>query len=181
LVTSVNSDGTFNFIHATVGAGVIVDRSDAPYYKSRYVTASRVLPHSVSQKDSILIIPQKEIIEKVSIEKKDSIAVVQKLTHLVKKGETLYAISKQYGVSVEQLKMWNNKTDNNIKAGQELWIEKQVNNTTPTNSTVIKHVVKKGETLFSISRQYGCSVAELRKWNQLSNDNLQIKQKLIIR
>lgn len=179
LVTSVNADGTFNFIHATVGAGVIVDRSDAAYYKSRYVTASRVLPHTINQKDSIMSLPQKEITEKRPFEKKDSIEIKQKSTHLVKKGETLYAISKQYGVSVEQLKMWNNKTDNNIQAGQHLLIEKQDNKI--ITSTVKTHIVKKGETLFSISRQYGCSVAELRKWNQLSNDNLQIKQKLIIR
>jgi len=41
-------------------------------------------------------------------------------THIVQQGETLYAISKKFGVSVDQLKKLNNMQDNNIEPGQEL-------------------------------------------------------------
>jgi len=41
-------------------------------------------------------------------------------THTVAKGETLYRISKQYGVTVDRLKTWNHLTDNTIHVGQQL-------------------------------------------------------------
>jgi LysM repeat protein len=44
-------------------------------------------------------------------------------THTVKVGETLYAISKIYGVNVEQIKKLNNLADNTIKPGQVLKIK----------------------------------------------------------
>lgn len=40
--------------------------------------------------------------------------------HTVAKGETLYRLSKQYGVSVQDLKTWNNLVDNTIQVGQRL-------------------------------------------------------------
>jgi LysM repeat protein len=45
-------------------------------------------------------------------------------THEVQPKESLYAISKKYGVSVTQLKEWNNLNDNNLKPGQQLIISK---------------------------------------------------------
>ncbi|MCA9463204.1 MAG: LysM peptidoglycan-binding domain-containing protein [Nitrospira sp.] len=45
--------------------------------------------------------------------------------HTVEKGETLYRISKQYGVSVQDIKSWNNLPDNTIHVGQKLMISHQ--------------------------------------------------------
>jgi len=45
-------------------------------------------------------------------------------THEVQPRENLYAISKKYGVSVEQLKEWNNLKGNNLIVGQQLIISK---------------------------------------------------------
>lgn len=42
--------------------------------------------------------------------------------HTVQKGETLYAISRLYGVSVEELKDWNSMQDNSLREGQRLWV-----------------------------------------------------------
>jgi membrane-bound lytic murein transglycosylase D len=44
--------------------------------------------------------------------------------HTVGKGETMYRISKEYGVTVQQIQEWNNLTDTNVKEGQKLKIEK---------------------------------------------------------
>lgn len=46
------------------------------------------------------------------------------ITHEVQKGETMWAISKKYGVEVEELKLWNNKTDNSLSLGEKLIIRK---------------------------------------------------------
>lgn len=52
------------------------------------------------------------------------IPVVDVLTHEVQKGETMWAISKKYGVEVEDLKSWNNKSDNSLSLGEKLIIRK---------------------------------------------------------
>jgi LysM repeat protein len=44
--------------------------------------------------------------------------------HTVAKGDTLYRLSKQYGVSVDDLKIWNNLTDNTIHVGQQIVVSK---------------------------------------------------------
>lgn len=44
IVVDANSEtGIFRFIHASTGAGVVISRSTEPYYKSRYITARRLL------------------------------------------------------------------------------------------------------------------------------------------
>ncbi len=44
--------------------------------------------------------------------------------HTVVKGETLYRLSKEYGVTVDDLKAWNNLVDNTIHVGQQLVVSK---------------------------------------------------------
>ncbi len=44
--------------------------------------------------------------------------------HTVEKGETMFRISKQYGVTIEQIQEWNNLTDAGVKEGQKLKIVK---------------------------------------------------------
>lgn len=46
----------------------------------------------------------------------------QTLFHTVKRGETLYRISRKYKIKVEDIKSWNNLPDNNLKVGQDLVI-----------------------------------------------------------
>ncbi len=40
--------------------------------------------------------------------------------HTVATGDTLYRLSKQYGVTVDDLKVWNNLADNTIHVGQQI-------------------------------------------------------------
>ena len=49
-----------------------------------------------------------------------SMAMSDGSSHTVTKGETLYGLSKQYGVTVDDLKVWNNLVDNTIHVGQEI-------------------------------------------------------------
>jgi LysM repeat protein len=50
-----------------------------------------------------------------------------------------------------------------------------------SQGTVKTHTVKKGETLSSISRKYGCTVNDLKKWNNLKSNTVKVGQKLKIK
>ncbi len=105
-------------------------------------------------------------------------------THTVKKGETLYAIAKAYNVKVEEILSANPSAINEIKVDQVLWIPE---NPSPVIDAPEKldgqiiHVVTKGQTLFSIARIYGITVADLEKSNPVVKyDSLQVNQVLKI-
>ncbi|MDA8596061.1 LysM peptidoglycan-binding domain-containing protein [Flavobacteriaceae bacterium] len=94
--------------------------------------------------------------------------------HTVQKGETLYSISKLYGMSVEDLKKENKLKSNELSTGMSLKVDERKSN----DSKVKTHVVKKGETLYSISKKYNISVEKLKKLNKLSSNELNIGQEL---
>lgn len=98
-------------------------------------------------------------------------------TYTVKKGDTLYGISNQFGVSVVDLKDLNNLKDNNLKIGQVLKISQ--NSGTNPDSTV-NYIVKKGDSLYSIARVYKTTVQEIQKLNNLKSNALSIGQELKI-
>lgn len=98
-------------------------------------------------------------------------------TYTVKKGDTLYGISNQFGVSVVDLKNLNNLKDNNLKIGQVLKISQ--NSGTNPDST-INYIVKKGDSLYSIARVYKTTVQEIQKLNNLKSNALSIGQELQI-
>lgn len=97
-------------------------------------------------------------------------------THELKKGETLYRISGIYGVSVEDIVLYNNISDvSDIPIGMILKIPSEINPSEKKNL----YTVKKGDTFYSISREHGLSVAELLKLNGLnSNDVLLVGKEL---
>jgi 3D (Asp-Asp-Asp) domain-containing protein len=78
---------------------------------------------------------------------------------VVKQGDTLYGLSKQYGVSVESIKKWNNLSSDVIHPNDTLEV-----------SPVKTVLVRNGDTLWNISQVYGVSVDNVMKWNSLSSD-----------
>lgn len=62
---------------------------------------------------------------------------VAKADHIVQAGETLYSISKQYGISLEQLRAINGLMDNNIKSGQAINLDPAQKNTFIASNKVI--------------------------------------------
>jgi membrane-bound lytic murein transglycosylase D len=104
--------------------------------------------------------------------------------HIVNSGETMYGISRLYQVNVDSLKKWNGMFTNELKLGQELRINEKSNSVSGsyTNSTKSKtHIVKPGETIYKISREYGVSIEEIRTWNNKTDINVSIGEELIIK
>lgn len=93
-------------------------------------------------------------------------------TYIVQRGDTLYGISGQFGISVEDIKLSNNLTSNNIIVGQVLKI--------PSENTTSLYVVKSGDSLYSIARKYNTTVFELVKLNNLNTNILSVGQQLRI-
>ena len=108
------------------------------------------------------------------------------IVHKVAAKETLFSISKLYNVSVDDIKSQNNLKDNSLALGQELIIGKkttstlQVNKPSEPQSLKGTHTVAAKETLFSVSRQYGITVQQLKDWNGITANELQIGQVLLI-
>ena len=97
--------------------------------------------------------------------------------YTVKSGDTLWGISKKFGVSVNDLKTANNLKNNTLSIGQLLFIPK--NETTQIETEI--YTVKSGDTLYQISKKYNLTVDELKKLNNLTSNTLSIGQKLYVK
>ncbi|MBC8313656.1 MAG: LysM peptidoglycan-binding domain-containing protein [Candidatus Cloacimonetes bacterium] len=103
--------------------------------------------------------------------------------HIVKKGDTLYSISKKYGLSVDVLKRINNLTSNNIYIGQKIYLKekKTAKQYYVTEREIPKcgyHIVKKGETLYRISKMYNISLVKIMEINQLFSYTIKTGEKI---
>ncbi|MCR5788180.1 MAG: LysM peptidoglycan-binding domain-containing protein [Bacilli bacterium] len=100
--------------------------------------------------------------------------------YVVKKGDTLYSIARKFNISVDKLKDINNLKSNLISIGQNLIIsDDNTSNVIPLSNDVV-YTVKKGDTLWSIAKQYNTTVDKIKSLNNLSSNTLQINQKLIV-
>ncbi len=103
--------------------------------------------------------------------------------HIVKKGDTLYSIGKEYGLSVEALKRINNLTSDKILVGQKIYIvEKKSSQQYYVTQREIPecgyYLVQKGETLYRISKMYNLSLVELMEFNQLTSYTIKAGEKI---
>ncbi len=102
-------------------------------------------------------------------EKKEN---TNKISYVVKKGDSLWLIANKYDTTVEKIKSTNNLKGNTLSIGQVLVI--------PSSSEFITYTVKKGDSLWLIANKYNTTVDNIKKLNNLSSNNLQINQKLIL-
>jgi LysM repeat protein len=98
--------------------------------------------------------------------------------HTVAAGETLYSISRRYGVELESIRALNNLSDNSLRVGQKLRIPGKEGGQAPVSPEGTWHIVKESETLYSISKLYNTSPAQLRRWNNLEGNQLKVGQRL---
>jgi membrane-bound lytic murein transglycosylase D len=102
----------------------------------------------------------------------------------VKSGDAIGQIAELYKVSISDIRRWNNLKSNKIIAGSTLKIysDADVNDIKVTsvkkNNSV--HTVKRGESLHSIAKDYGITVAELKSINRLQGNKIIVGQKLKI-
>lgn len=126
------------------------------------------------------------------------------INYKVKSGDTISQIADKHGIKTKDLKSANNLKTDRLQIGQELFIPIQSKTDTSKVSSVVKkenqppqeettaktnslfeknpdtYVVKKGDTLGHIAENHSIKTSELKKANNLKNNNLKIGQELVI-
>ncbi len=119
----------------------------------------------------------------------------ERVTHRIRRGESLSSIARRYGTSVRAIQQWNDIPNaHRVRAGQTLTLfaggpapapakAKPTRSSSPEPGGLLSHTVRRGESLWSIARQYGLTVTTLRSLNgQLGGKNLlRPGQKLTVR
>lgn len=112
----------------------------------------------------------------------------------IRSGDSLSTIAEQFGVSLSDLRKWNNLRSSRIRAGNFLLVR-------PPSGTVAsarpqtassssrgsssatgsgRYTVRRGDTLGGIAERYGTSAARLRAWNGIRGSTIRIGQELIV-
>jgi len=125
--------------------------------------------------------------------------------YTVRPGDYLWKIANQHGITVAQLKTWNNLTSNYIYSGDRFIVSKttttptqpekpveskpetpkepdkpSTSQPTPSTPTPTYHTVKSGDYLWKIATQYGITVNQLKSWNKLTSNYIYSGDKLAV-
>ena len=106
-------------------------------------------------------------------------------THIVKKGENLYRIARDYNMTIGELKEMNPGVDV-LRPGMKIRVvrtniikaKNAEANTQQEDLIKTKHVVQKGETLYAIAKKYNTKVSVIRELNELVGNDLKVGQEL---
>ena len=106
-------------------------------------------------------------------------------TYRVKSGDVLGTIASKHGVSVTQLKSWNNLSSNLIKVGQTLKVNSSsgsaLSDNQPKSDSQRTYTVQPGDSLWIISKKHnGLTIDDIKRLNNLNTNNIKPGQKLII-
>lgn len=122
------------------------------------------------------------------------------VVYVVKSGDNLGNIAKKFGITLADLKEWNDLTSNTVGLGKSLVVSKKEPSTIVENTAVASnsidtfkkkavegkkisedYFVKKGDSLYSISKKYpGVTISDIKKWNDIKNEDIKPGMKLKI-
>lgn len=135
-----------------------------------------------------------------SNDEKDKVSV-QTQEYVVAAGDNLGSIAKKFGTTIAELKELNNLASNNIGLGKTLVVTKVVSDIEESTATAIAsnsvesfkkkapsakgfgedYYVKKGDSLYSISKKYpGVTISDIKKWNDIKDEDIKPGMKLKI-
>lgn len=135
---------------------------------NKYNTTVEKLKSANNLKTNTLSVGQKLVIPSISVSPEVSD------TYIVQKGDSLWSIANKFNMTVSELKNLNNLTNNLLSIGQVLKIKDSSNNGKTT------YTVQKGDSLWVIANKYGITTEELKSYNNLTSNLLNIGQVLKI-
>jgi membrane-bound lytic murein transglycosylase D len=161
--------------------------NNIPYTKTIGIGENLTVFVPVDKKDFYASLDNQTSIEKITSKNK---VVKNNKTwayHKVRRGENLRTIALRYGVNVKEIRDWNNIQGNKIAAGKRIKILAVKNsdyiasNEKNSNKTsVYKYRVKRGDSIIEIAHKFGISVVNLKKWNNLTSNNVNAGKSLKI-
>jgi membrane-bound lytic murein transglycosylase D len=111
-----------------------------------------------------------------------------RIAYKVKSGDALGTIANRYGVTLTQIKQWNNLGSNLIKEGQILIIHSNsnlstgktiaLNSDSPNSSKT--YTVRPGDSLWMISQKHSLSIEQIKRLNNLNTTQIKPGQRLIV-
>ncbi|WP_025763581.1 LysM peptidoglycan-binding domain-containing protein [Dyadobacter tibetensis] len=126
--------------------------------------------------------------------------------HKVDAGQTMFAVVRRYGTTIHLLREANPGVSDNIQAGQMLRVPytpsgkqnkrdnivikeeaKPATTSAPSAAAAVEeapngvHRVEAGQTLYRVAVKFGVLMADIRKWNNLTDDNLKEGQMLVVK
>ena len=165
----------------SIGQNLIIPGKEAQATSGEYVVKKGDTLYSIARKYNTSVDNLKSINNIIT----DSLAIGQIIklpvqsnisdnSYIVKKGDSLYSIARTYNTSVDKLKEINNLTSNALAIGQVLKLP-----SSNTSENVV-YTVKKGDSLYSIAREYETTVDAIKKLNNITSNTLSIGQKLLL-
>lgn len=124
----------------------------------------------VGQKLTVPFLDENNQLPYVGEKKKEHIT-----KYVIQKGDTLWGISKKYGIPIDQIKKENQLESDLLIAGRTLSIPKQ-----NIESQTVVYTVEPGDTLFSLAKRFNTTVNELKELNDLNYEIVYIQQQLKI-
>lgn len=192
----VVKDGKSYIVHEVVRGNTIYSLS--VLYK---VTDSELIALNPILKDGL------KIGQQILIPVNNSEDSTNQSKHVVQSKETLFGISRKYGCDVTSLLDLNPWANKGIKPGDEIILpqttKQEINESNESidsvnlnnsvnenaeknhqaliyNDSIVKYTVKKGETLYSISKRFLVSIDTIMKVNRLSNQTISMGDELLI-
>ncbi len=109
----------------------------------------------------------------------------QQITHVVRRGESLASIARDYNVSIDNIMAWNNLSSTRIVVGQRLKIGGDKSGATPQErpKPVVKYyTVRSGDNFSTVARRHGLTQTQLKSLNPGVNvSRLDIGQRLRVK
>lgn len=160
-----NTNKDYYFIHRNTGQtepvlieyGFLDNAEDAQRLKNNYEKYAEAVVRAVAQYQDFQYIPP-----------------AGENVYIVQKGDSLYSIARKLGITVAELRSFNNLTSDILQIGQVLLIP--IETPSPENT----YRVQRGDSLYSIAKKFGISVNDLKAENNLTSNMISIGQILKI-
>ena len=144
------------------------------------INLNKLLEYNDLQKDGLLEDDQYIFLERKSKEGDKDFYVVQN-------NESLYDVAQKNGIRLQNLYEYNDlREDQKVFAGSKLKLKPSLKDPTILTKETIQitaiktYAVQPKEGLYAISKKYGVTIAQLKEWNNLTDNNLKVGQQLIV-
>ena len=110
-------------------------------------------------------------------------------SYTVASGDSVWSVANKHGITMDQLRSWNNIKNDFIYPGQHLVVKNdtgsksQANKTTAISSVTNagSYTVASGDSVWCVANKHGITMDQLRSWNNIKNDFIYPGQRLVVK